>query len=277
MKISIFTLFLFALFIGNAQTDLNQYKYVIVPKKFDGFRNENQYKTSTLIKYLFTENGYNAVYEDALPDDLNRDRCLGVVVGLNDESGMFSTKLTLSLKDCRTIVVMDSKEGTSKEKDYNAAYNEAIRDAFQSYKGLNYVYKPEVGTKESVTISFKNDVKQIKEADDKSKENEVLAQKPNKQIVPIAASQKGEAPAMEGNKIGFLSKLVLYAQELTNGYQLVDSTPRIVLKMLKSGMADVFIAKTGDQDGLVYRKDGKWYFEYTSEGKVEVEELNIRF
>ncbi len=277
MKISVFTLFLFALFIGNAQSELNQYKYVIVPKKFDGFRNENQYKTSTLIKYLFAENGYNAVYEDALPDDLNRDRCLGVVLGLNDESGMFSTKLTLTLKDCRSIVVMESKEGTSKEKDYDSAYNEAIRDAFQSYKGLNYVYKPEVGTKESVTISFKNDVKQIKEGDGKSKENEISEQKPNKKIVPETTGQKAEAPAIEGNKIGFLSKLILYAQELTNGYQLVDNTPKIVLKMLRSGMADVFIAKAGDQDGLVYRKDGKWYFEYTSDGKVEVEELQIRF
>ncbi|MGY8914676.1 MAG: hypothetical protein ACKVJF_06280, partial [Flavobacteriales bacterium] len=120
MKISLFTFFLFAVFLGNAQTDLNQYKYIIVPKKFDGFRNENQYKTSTLIKYLLVENGYNAVYEDALPDDLNRDRCLGAVVGLKDGSGMFSTKLSLILKDCQSKVIFETKEGTSKEKDYTA-------------------------------------------------------------------------------------------------------------------------------------------------------------
>lgn len=277
MKISIFTFFLFAMFLGNAQTDLNQYKYIIVPKKFDGFRNVNQYQTSTLIKFLFVENGYNTVYEDALPDDLNRDRCLGAVVGLKDDSSMFTTKISLILKDCQSKVVFETKEGTSKEKDYKDAYNEAIRDAFVSFKGLNYVYEPVGGTKESVTISFKNDVKQIKEGDDKSKENDISEQKPNKQIVPEPTGQKVEVASKDNNKIGFLSKLVLYAQELTNGYQLVDNTPKIVLKMLTSGMADVFIAKAGDQDGLVYRKDGKWYFEYTSDGKVEVEELQIRF
>ena len=42
-------------------------------------------------------------------------------------------------------------------------------------------------------------------------------------------------------------------------------------------MADVFIAKAGDQDGMVFKKDGKWFFEYTSDGQVIVEELQIKF
>ncbi|MEJ1223020.1 hypothetical protein [Sediminicola sp. 1XM1-17] len=285
MKISVFTLFLFALFLGNAQTDLNQYKYIIVPKKFDGFRNENQYKTSTLIKYLFTENGFNPVYEDALPDDLNRNRCLGLLVGLKDESGMFTTKLSLILSDCNSKVVMQTREGISKEKDYITAYDEAIRDAFISLQGTNYAYAPSDDQKGTVKVSFNNDVKQLNEKGTNMSENKDLEQgagavadyQPANAGVNETSAQAEEAPSLEGNKVGFLSKLVLYAQELTNGYQLVDKTPKIVLKMLKSSMADVFIAEAGDQDGLVYRKDGKWYFEYTSNGKVMVEELQIRF
>ncbi len=58
-------------FQAYSQSQLNEYKYIIVPKKFDGFKNENQYQTSTAIKYYFVQQGFNAVYEDALPQDLN--------------------------------------------------------------------------------------------------------------------------------------------------------------------------------------------------------------
>ena len=284
MKISLFILFLFVVFLGNAQTDLNQYKYIIVPKKFDGFRNENQYQTSTLIKYLFVENGFTAVYEDALPDDLNRNRCLGTVVAIKEGSGMLATKLSLTLKDCQSQIVFETQEGTSKDKDYKTAYAGAIRDAFISFKGLNYVYVPRLEKKSTLTmISFKNDVKQIKEAEIKKSENGVLVQEATmeqptyKEIVPEPSNlEKGEN-TMESSKNGLLPTALLYAQELTNGYQLVDSTPKVVLKMIKSTMADVFIAKAGDQDGMVFKKDGKWFFEYTSDGQVIVEELQIKF
>lgn len=283
MKISIFTLFLFALFLGNAQTDLNQYKYIIVPKKFDGFRNENQYKTSTLIKYLFVENGFIAVYEDALPDDLNRDRCLGAVVGLKDGSGMFSTKLSLILKDCQSKVVFETKEGTSKEKDYTAAYNEAIRDAFVSFKGLNYMYSPTEEQNAPLKISFRNDVKQIKETAPKKSENVVVLkevateQHTNEIVVPEVSNLEKADPKMELPKGPLFSTTALYAQVINNGYQLVDASPKIILRMLKSTLEDVFIAESSDLNGVVYKRNNKWYFEYTSDGAVIVEELQIKF
>ncbi|MFT7066738.1 MAG: hypothetical protein ACJAUO_002325 [Sediminicola sp.] len=283
MKISLFTLFLFAVFLGNAQSDLNQYKYIIVPKKFDGFRNENQYQTSTLIKYLFVENGFTAVYEDALPDDLNRDRCLGTVLGIKDESGMFATKLSLILKDCQSNVVFETKEGSSKEKDYKNAFNEAIRDAFISFKGLNYAYSAKAELKAPVKISFKNDVRQLANADTDKPESVVMVQEATveqqiyKELVPEPSNLEKPESKMENSGNGLLPQTVLYGQELTNGYQLVDNTPKIVLKMIKSTMADVFIAKAGDQDGMVYKKDGKWFFEYTANGQVIVEELQIKF
>ncbi|MEB8330009.1 hypothetical protein OO009_11635 [Flavobacteriaceae bacterium KMM 6897] len=283
MKISLFILFLLAVFLGNAQSDINQYKYIIVPKKFDGFRNQNQYQTSTLIKYLFVENGFTAVYEDALPDDLNRDRCLGAVVGIKDESGMFTTKLSLILKDCQSKVFFETQEGTSKEKDYKDAFNEAIRDAFISFKALNYAYSLKDEQEAPVKISFKNDVRQVAEVDTDKPRSVVLAQEATteqqtyKELVPEPSNLEKEAPKMENSGIGLLPKTVLYAQELANGYQLVDNTPKIVLKMIKSTMADVFIAKAGDQDGMVYKKEGKWFFEYTANGQVVVEELQIKF
>ena len=101
---------------GYSQQNLNAYKYVIVPKKFDAFKKENQYKTSTLIKFLFTKNGFNAVYDDALPEELENNRCLGVLVSVIDESSMFTTKTALELKDCSSKKVYDFWIGSSKEK-----------------------------------------------------------------------------------------------------------------------------------------------------------------
>ncbi len=100
---------------------MNDYKYIIVPKKFDGFKKENEHQTSTLIKHLFTERGFNTVYDDALPAELNSNRCLGLLVVLDDQSSMFSTKTTLRLRDCNAVEIMATGEGKSRIKEYKAA------------------------------------------------------------------------------------------------------------------------------------------------------------
>ena len=51
------------------------------------------------------------------------------------------------------------------------------------------------------------------------------------------------------NRIG-----TLYAQELPNGYQLVDSTPKIRMKIEKTSMPDFYLAKAGDTSGVVFKK-----------------------
>ena len=82
---------------SNAVAQFNDYKYIIVPKKFDAFRKENMHSTSTTIKYLLTKRGFNAVYDDALPDDLFQDRCLGLVAILQDDSSLFVTCFLFNL------------------------------------------------------------------------------------------------------------------------------------------------------------------------------------
>ncbi|HUH47967.1 MAG TPA: hypothetical protein VLZ54_12485, partial [Arenibacter sp.] len=80
MKKLLVSILLLSSYIGMSQTELNNYKYIIVPTKFDAFKQENQYQTSTLVKHLLVENGYNAVYDNALPEDLLSDRCSGLLL-----------------------------------------------------------------------------------------------------------------------------------------------------------------------------------------------------
>src|SRR5690554_2545807 len=132
MRKLLFSILFLSSYFGMSQAELNNYKYIIVPTKFDAFKLENQYQTSTLIKYLLVENGFNAVYDNALPPDLLVDRCLGLLLGLTDDSSMFTTKVALTLKDCFSKEIYRTKDGSSKEKEYRIAYSEAIKESIKS-------------------------------------------------------------------------------------------------------------------------------------------------
>ena len=306
-------------FVGSAQ--LNDYKYMIVPKKFDGFKNENQYQTSTVVKFLFERNGFTAVYADNLPLDLTKDRCLGLTVGFVDKSSMFTTKTILELKDCTGEVVFKTNEGRSKKKEYKASYNEALSQSFDSFASLNYSYEPKVveieqsepEQEEPVTVSFKNDVKTVNDTlmidkkDDamvdqiatkevqyykdnrpvesnikkgaSTAEKKMVEQKATKEEQSFKSMEPVASEIRKASDISAAKTIVgvLYAQEIPNGYQLVDSTPKIQLKIFKSSMPNVYIAKADDKDGVVYTSDGKWFFEHYEVDQVIREELEIKF
>ncbi len=258
-----FLVFSYAL-ATNAQ--LNDYKYIIVPKRFDVFRTANEYQTSVLIKHLFANEGFTVVYDDAIPEDGIRDRCLGLTVGINDESALFVTRFTLSLNDCEGNTVFNSVQGKSKEKEYKKAYRETITEAFESYKGLNYAYQPKEAnetkekeeTKEEkpLTISFKNDVKSL----------QVDNNKPEK--TPIKTDLR---PNTENLTETFK------AQPIENGFQLVDESSTVKLRMVKTTIDNVYLVNDSEINGMIYLKDGKWYLESTTSGNKQVKELDIKF
>lgn len=287
MKNSILAL-LFMMIGYNAmsQAQLNNYKYIIVPTKFEAFKKANQHQTSTLIKYMLVENGFNAVYDNAMPVDLVGDRCLGLLLELKDDSSLFTTKVTLVLKDCLSNEVYTTKEGISKEKEYKAAYTEAIKECFQTLTGVGYKYEPEANN-DRPTISYKNDVKSVKDEAGDTSANPVVQQKAtleeqsykNMEPLPSAISKADKVPEVALPTVDYqtVGTGVLYAQAIANGYQLVDSTPKITLKIYKTSQANVFIASGDAGNGLVLKKGDKWFFEYYEGDKLMGQELNIKF
>lgn len=312
MKHLFLALFLMASVTGMAQKQLNDFKYIIVPKKFDGFKRQNQYQTSTLVKHLFTEKGFETAYEDDLPMELNANRCLGLTVGLVDDSSMFTTKTALMLKDCQGREILATQEGKSKEKDFKDSYNEAIREAFKSVQTLNYAYTGKTENSAPVTVSFANDVKDAKEPknaknmveqqatvenqsfkDHTPKNSDFTKSEEKREMVKQMATREQQSYVDKTPKASNIkssnskdqlkisnakpSSGVLYAQELENGYQLVDSTPKIVLKLKKTSVPDYYLAQGDDKSGTVFMNEGKWYFEYYAEGELVTEELDIKF
>lgn len=287
-----------------SQESINAYKYIIVPKKFDSFKEVNQFKTSTMLKFLFVQKGFNTVYDDQLPTDLNSNHCLGLTANLIDDSNMFTTKTTIVLKDCNGAEIFRTEEGISKEKEYKAAFNEAIKEAMNSFSTGTYAYKSKLDYKEPITVSFKNDVKRLEEhkedVADKNISKEVhevdIAVVPTvkgnavtqiatdtvqsfKDVSPVASDYKKVEKALKEQVVLEQPNMedVMYAQVVPNGYQLVDSTPKIRMKLLKSSIENVFMAETNEKSGMVYIKDGSWIFEYYSGEQLIQEPLNIKF
>lgn len=300
MKLVIALVLTFIGFSSFAQTNLDDYKYIIVPKKFDAFKNMNEYQTSTLVKHLFTGKGFVAVYDDQFPEDLKFNRCLGVVAELQDDSNMFSTKTIINLKDCNDNIIFSTMQGISKEKEYKVGYNEAIKESMRSFNGMNYSYKAKEKKDEAVTVNFRNDVKKL----DESKAHKVLqaekaAEEVNIKRAPTVISEETEKtqyykdntpvesnikktetmkPAFKSLEVKKpSSKDMWYAQATDNGFQLVDSSPKVRMNLLKSSTDNVFMAKTDTKNGMVYQKDGHWVFEYYENDKLVQEELNIKF
>ncbi len=279
----------------SAQAQLDEYKYVIVPKKFDAFKSENQYQTSTLVKHYLTEYGLTAVYDDALPPDLAENRCLGLMANILDDSSMFTTKLKLGFKNCQNQEVFTTREGKSKTKEYDAAYREALQQAFGSFAGINYRYRPKdretiamqplerpvTSVPEKAIEAVGNPAEKeaaVVQQQERAKEH-VVEQKSNleeqlyKSVEPRPSNfQKADTPAKAPNLTG-----ILYAQPLEGGYQLVNSVPEIVLKLEETSLENIFLTHYGGNNAMVFKKDNLWFLEYMEQGEKKTRELQIKF
>ena len=265
------------------QKSINNYKYIIVPKSYGFLGDEDKYQLNSLTKFLFNKYGYTAFFPDEeLPQELTKNRCLALYTDVVEDRGLFKTKLRIDLKDCGGITVMSSEFGETREKEYAKAYNLALRGAFETYQAFDYKYEP---IKDENTESVKPMLTESVVVEDKPialKETEV---KPVKEDVVKAAvavevtEMAGPEPQMvvDDTKVELIeeAKGTLYAQPIDNGYQLVDTTPKVVMILLKTAQSNVFIVK--DKDAIVYKEEGKWFISKNNGDKVSIEALNIKF
>lgn len=249
MKKYLFIILLACSAAAQAQTLSNNYKYLIVPEKFSFFKKANQYNLNGLTKALFEGKGFTVYFDnDELPTEIATDRCKALTVDMQEKNTMFVTSLTLLLKDCKGTVVLKSKEGKSREKEYQPAYTAALRDAFDSFGDFRYA----AGNAPAVA--------------------EQSAGVPTQEVKAAAAVASQPAAVQEKP-----SETLLYAQPINNGFKLVDTEPKIVMTLLKTSVADCFIANAGSTNGVVLKKNGDWFFEYYKNNLLVSEKLQIKF
>jgi hypothetical protein len=147
------------------------------------------------------------------------------------------------------IGIFKSKEGKSREKEYPAAYNLALQDAFLSLKDVPYKY-------DSTALS---------------QPQQATATATVAPAIPPTTPVASASPAVTE------TTGTLYAQPTANGYQLIDTTPKKVLTLFKTSMPDYFIAGDGATNGIVFKKNDEWIFEYYKDNKLVSQKLQIKF
>ena len=219
---------------GAAQHEINSYRYLILPEKFTFLKQKDQYHLNTLAKLHFEKLGFTVFYDtQTLPDSLVDSNCTKLFADVVSTGNFITTKLQISLKDCKNKLVAVSKEGKSKEKDFELSYKQAFRDAFTTFRELGYQYQPK-----TVQASIE---------------------------VPKTTSTT--AASIE----------LLYAQPIPNGFQLVDSSPKVVYKLLATSNASCFIAFKGELQGVLVQKNEVWFFEYYANEVLQSQLVSVKF
>lgn len=235
------------MFTIHSQEKINNYKFVIVSDKFDFFKKADMYQTSSLTKFLLNKNGFKAYVSSVkLPKEVYENRCNSLFVTALNSSGAFVTKISIEFRDCNNVLVYKSKEGRSRKKEFKSAYHEAIRDAFTDAAISNYIYK------ESTNIISKPNVIPTT----------VETTMPKKVIVPVKKIEKKDSNT-------------IYAQPRSNGFQLVDTSPKVVYTILRTSTENLFIIK--DNNGVLFLRNSKWIAEFYENGELIQKELKIKF
>jgi hypothetical protein len=270
---------------SKAQTNLNDFKYVIVPNSFEFLSYNDQFQLNSLTKFLFNKYGFNALMnKEEHPLDLVSNPCLSLKADVKKLKGFLKTKLEVVLMNCKNEIIFTTKVGETREKEYKKAYNFALRAAFKSFETVSYNYepndnvvvknsKPKTATKQEIE-KLKEKIKPLKEKESSKAEVETKIEdekvKTENEVEQIAETV---APKQEFKKVKISN--ILYAQEIENGFQVVDSTPKVVMILLTTHQKDAFIVK--GRDAIVYKEDGFWYLLENNGTTITTNTLNIKF
>ena len=233
-----------------AQTDLNQYKYVSVPDRFDFMKTNDQYQISSLTQFLLNKKGFNVLESiENYPSDLASNSCLLLDVNIEKIKGFLKTKLEVQFINCKKEVVFRSAIGTSKEKDFKMAYHQALRAAFDSMEGLNYNYEA------SATIDISAPIETSTAVIPKP-----IIQTPS---APVVAASVDSVDSPE------LPKTLIVSTAY--GYDITDANGRVLYSIHPTMEEGIFIIDK--LPGIAYKRGKRWVREYVLEKKTVIEPL----
>ena len=247
-----FVLVFFHCGISTAQHSLNNYKYIIIPEKFDFLKEKDQYQLNSLTKFLLEKNNFQVFFDGKnLPSDLVSNRCLALYGNVQNLSQLFRTKLSFSLKDCYNNEVFATEVGSSKIKDFQKAYHEALRDAFQSFNGINYNYSPS-------TVQEKQHVNSVVKIEEKKDE-----------------TSKETIPEEKIPKIDEFLKDTMLAKPFDLGFNVFDSDSNEVMVLLLTADENVFIVQ--GKDAVVSKRNDSWLYSENDGQEFLVKVIKIKF
>lgn len=239
---------LFVLFVYSFSFAQDNYKYVIVPKKFSFFKEENKFGLNELTKAFFEKEGFEVFYDnDVLPADLYQNRCLALYVVPLENNTIFLTKVNFEIKDCKNNVLLQSETATSREKLLKTAYNQTFRQALSSLKN-KLKFKIRKNDQNSTVVDSEKEV--------------------------VEASNTLKNASIEVVEI---SNTNLFAIPTTNGYKLVNDKPETIFILMKTSSETIFTAQKGSKSGVLIKKNDNWFFEYYEGENLISEKVEVKF
>ncbi len=273
MKTRILFLMLFVMSYCFSQT-VNDYKAVIIPVKYDFQKDENQYRLQTITKLDLQKAGFVAFYaNEPIPAEFP-DRCSLLYFDLKKENALLTTKLYIVFKDCYGSVVFQSAIGKSREKEFETAYVDALNKAFY------YVYELEYAYNGNTNFSPKSVVATPSVAAGSTSVSATPATAPVVGSAVVAVSAVAVLPTKKESPESKIpentSTEILYAQPTSYGYQLIDSEPKVIMKLYKTSNPASYMATKGSVQGALVSKENQWFFEYYQGDKLISEKINVK-
>jgi hypothetical protein len=235
MKLKILLVALFLASVCRSQP-ISEYKYAIVASKFAAQKKPGQFGLNELTKMFLQKNGYITFLDnEILPSEVTAEACDKIYVNVEENNTILMTRLRVVIKDCKNVILFTSEEGKSNDKDNRVAYNKALREAFKSFG------------------------------------------KPEFRSHPGAAEPTGQPNVTGQTTPGAVqaSPSYLSAQPIENGFQLIDTTPKVIMRIFRTSQPDVYMVEGGN--GMVVRKGSQWLHERYEAGKLVSAPLNINF
>jgi hypothetical protein len=230
--------FLLVSTFGVAQ-NLNSYKYAMVPTKFIFLKEENTYNLNMLTKMYLQKYGFETYYNnEAAPDEFVISNCNKIYIDVLENNNLFTTKLKVVVKDCKGTILATSEEGTSREKEYEVAYNLALRMAFDNFGILKtHKFQP---TEKSLGMVGEPLRKEIAQSQMFSKQYNVIATE--------------------------------------NGYNLITlESDYKIFQIFKTTSNEIFIANRDSIFGVLIKKTDNWFFEYYDGNELKSELIKVTF
>ncbi len=240
-KIIIYLLLLFTSLVFAQE----RYTYAIVPERYETLET-NQYQINDLTVSFFKTEGFITFFNtDKFPIEIANNRCEAIFIDAKVTNSLFVTKVIIEIKDCQNNVLATSREGSSRQKEYKLAYNEAFRTALTSLKGK---------------------IKAGKTDTSKFVEKPVETQQ-------ISIKSEETTPILIEN----FDTNVLIAEKTANGFILKATEANNTIEIYKTTSEIVFLATRGTLQGVLIKKVNGWFFDYYSDNILVSEPIKVKF
>ena len=241
LSITFIAIFIASQTLLTAQTNLDQYKYVSVPNRFDFMKSSDQFQISSLAKFLLTKNKFTVLEDlEKYPADLAANQCLLLNLNVEQIKGFLKTKLEVQFLNCKNQMVFKSDIGMSREKDFKTAYHQALRAAFSSVSEANYKFNETV---DNVSINEK----------------------------PIFVKRAVSTPMQDMDLSSSKLTSEILMTQTSHGFDIRDADGIVVYSLYQTMSDGIYIIEK--LPGIVYKRGNRFVREYISNQKIVIEPL----